>query len=94
MLAVWGSSINVRENLIRMSNTTLLSSINLPVVFRLKLMTLDASDNGLLTIDCFRINLKQIEEERLIINTMQKVTDKMQSRKADLQCKLHWDSAP
>lgn len=43
-------------------------SINLPEVFRLKLMTLNTNNNGLLAIDCFPINLKQIKitDERVI----------------------------
>lgn len=41
------------------------SSFNLPEVFRLKLMTLDTSDDGLLAIDCFPINLRWINRRQV-----------------------------
>lgn len=46
-----------------------LSSVNLPEVFRLKLMALDTSDNGLLAVNRLPINLKQIKKEACVISS-------------------------
>lgn len=43
-----------------------LSSVNLPEVFRLKLMALDTSYNGLLAINRLPINLKQIKKDAFV----------------------------
>lgn len=73
-----------------------LSYIDLPEVFRLKLMALNTSYNGLLPINCFPINLKQIKMDNLM--TLKCAVEYMvaigQNGGVILLCKLHWGSAP
>lgn len=44
-----------------------LSSVNLPKVFRLKLMALDTSYNGLLAVNRLPINLKQVKKDAFVV---------------------------
>lgn len=88
-------TLTVWVNLIRKFTVRSLSPINLPEVFRLKLMALNTSDNGLLAIDCFPINLQQIKPDEWVIHCVTvNVAAMVQSGGTSLRCRLRWGSAP
>lgn len=59
-------------------------------------MALDTSYNGLLAIDCFPINLKQIKKDKWVnlLRAVLYMAATGQIGQVILRCKLHWGSAP